>query len=62
MANRTVSSADSAGNPAWLDAKLREQEARFQAFFEAEMLRAAKKIAVALAISIAICGIVAAVT
>ena len=62
MARRTGSGIDRAGTPAWLDAKLREQEARFQAFFEAEVSRAAKKIAVALAISIAICGIVAIVT
>lgn len=66
MAKRTVSSADSAGNPAWLDAKLREQEARFQAFFEAEMSRMTKRFLIAwaasLAISIAICGAVAAVT
>lgn len=62
MAKRTGSGIDRAGTPAWLDAKLREQEARFQAFVAAEMSRAARKVAVALAISTAIISIVAAVT
>ncbi len=66
MAKRTSSGIDRAGAPAWLDAKLREQEARFQAFFEAEMSRMTKRfviaLVVALVISIAICGAVTAVT
>ena len=62
MAKRTGSGIDRAGTPAWLDAKMREQEARFQAFVEAEMSRAARKVAVAFAISIVICGIIASVT
>ena len=62
MAKPTGSGIERAETPAWLDAKMREQEARFQAFIEAEMSRAARKVAVALAISIAIISIVIAVT